>query len=537
MKRFTYEELDKMDHRALVAFAYGMQDQLEDINRQLNIISEQLALMNQRQFGRKTEKSNEIEGQISLFDFLDEAEFLQDESPEPEIQEITVSSYKKSKTKGKRDKDLDGLPARIFEHELSAEELAERFPEGYKELPVQTYKRLAIIPATLLVDEHHVHIYASKSNDGTIVRAKRPADLFRNSIATPSIVASIINAKYSNHLPLERQSRAFKDYGVKLETNTMANWVIESYEKYLHLIYDALHSELYYSNVIHADETPTLVINDGRETPSKSYMWVYRTGARGYHHDVTIYDYQKTRRTDHPREFLKDYNGVVTTDGYQVYHKLDNECDNLNVSGCWVHAKRGFAELVKALPGDVESTTVASEAVKKISKIFHEDNKLNDLTKKDRERKRKIDVKPKVDAFFAWAKEVLPTVPSDGKTAKALNYCLNQEKYLRVFLKNGNVEMDNNRAEQAIRPFTIGRKNWVFHNSIRGAQASACIYSIVETAKANGIKTYDYLNLLLEEIPQRLEDNDNNPNFIQDLLPWSDYVKSKCHTQISAKSN
>lgn len=111
-------------------------------------------------------------------------------------------------------------------------------------------------------------------------------------------------------------------------------------------------------------------------------------------------------------------------------------------------------------------------------------------------------------------KEVLPTVPSDGKTAKALNYCLNQEKYLRVFLKNGNVEMDNNRAEQAIRPFTIGRKNWVFHNSIRGAQASACIYSIVETAKANGIKTYDYLNLLLEEIPQRLEDNDNNPNFI-----------------------
>ena len=442
MKRFTYEELDKMDHRALVAFAYGMQDQLEDINRQLNIISEQLALMNQRQFGRKTEKSNEIEGQISLFDFLDEAEFLQDESPEPEIQEITVSSYKKSKTKGKRDKDLDGLPARIFEHELSAEELAERFPEGYKELPVQTYKRLAIIPATLLVDEHHVHIYASKSNDGTIVRAKRPADLFRNSIATPSIVASIINAKYSNHLPLERQSRAFKDY-----------------------------------------------------------------------------------------------NGVVTTDGYQIYHKLDNECDNLNVSGCWVHAKRGFAELVKALPGDVESTTVASEAVKKISKIFHEDNKLNDLTKKDRERKRKIDVKPKVDAFFAWAKEVLPTVPSDGKTAKALNYCLNQEKYLRVFLKNGNVEMDNNRAEQAIRPFTIGRKNWVFHNSIRGAQASACIYSIVETAKANGIKTYDYLNLLLEEIPPRLEDNDNNPNFIQDLLPWSDYVKSKCHTQISAKSN
>ena len=165
--------------------------QLSDTNRQIELLTEQFRIMNQRHFGRKSE-------------------------------EVIISSYRRSKAKGKREADLDGLPARIIEHKLSNEELTLKFPEGYKELPPEVYKRLHIIPETFIVDEHHVHVYASKSNDGTIVKASRPKDLFRNSIATPALVASIINGKYTNALPLERQSKTYKMNGSNLASNTMA---------------------------------------------------------------------------------------------------------------------------------------------------------------------------------------------------------------------------------------------------------------------------------------------------------------------------
>ena len=183
---------------------------------------------------KRSEAVSEIDGQLSLFDTFNEVETTQDPSaPEPEITEAFISTYKRSKRKGKREADLDGLPARVIQHKLTEEELAEKFPNGYKELPEEVYKRLHIIPETFIVDEHHVHVYASKDNSGKIIKAKRPADLLRNSIATPALVASIINGKYVNALPLERQSRAYRDNGINLATNTMANWVIKCSEKYL----------------------------------------------------------------------------------------------------------------------------------------------------------------------------------------------------------------------------------------------------------------------------------------------------------------
>ena len=213
-----------MDKRALIGIITSLQGQLATISTQLNFLTEQIALMNQRSFGRKTEKLDQMDDmhQMSLFDVFNEPEVFQDNSEEPEISEITVSSHTRKK-KTKREDSLEGLPARIFEHRIGDDKLAELFPNGYKELPEEVYKRLSIIPQTLLVDEHHVHVYASKNNDGTIIKAERPADLFRNSIATAPLVATLITGKYANHLPLERQSKAFKDNGVKLETNTIAN--------------------------------------------------------------------------------------------------------------------------------------------------------------------------------------------------------------------------------------------------------------------------------------------------------------------------
>ena len=544
MDQLTPEQLNTLDKNTIILLFLSLQNQFDslhkqldtanaqiaDNNRQIETLIEQIRLMNQRRFGRHSESGLLDDGQLSLFDSFNEAEVLQDKSiPEPEISEIVIHEHIRSKAIGKREEDLKDFPARIFEHRLSDEELAEKFPNGYKELPEVITKRLHVIPETFLVDEHHIHVYASKDNDGTIIKAPRPVDLFRGSIATASLVALIINGKYGNALPLDRQSRTFKTNGVNLSTNTLANWVIKASDEYLSLIYDRLHESIYESHVIHADETPAKVmridgqkIDDGKTT----YMWVYRNRP-GDSHPVVLFDWQASRRADHPREFLKDFSGIAVTDGYQVYHKLDKERNDLHVAGCWVHARRPFAEFIKSLKNKTSAKgSIAAEAYAMITEIMHLDNGFDDLSPEDRLKQRQLILLPKVDAYFEFVKLKYSQVAPKSIIGQALSYSINQEKYLRVFLTDGEVPMDNNCAEQAIRPFTIGRKNFVITESDHGARASAVLYSLVETAKANRLNSYKYFELLLTEIPKHM--NDTDLSFMDDLLPWSNRVQAEC---------
>ena len=183
-------------------------------------------------------------------------------------------------------------------------------------------------------------------------------------------------------------------------------------------------------------------------------------------------------------------------------------------------------QLVKSVGAETADNSIAAEATRRISELFHLDNQWDDLSKKERKKRRQLVLKPKVDDFFAWAKTEIQKLPVQSTTRNGLQYCINQEQFLRVFLSNGDVPMDNNLAEQAIRPFTIGRKNWVCANSIHGASASAILYSIVETAKANDLKVYDYLEFLLAELPKHVEDTGRE--FLKDLLPWSETIQEKC---------
>lgn len=545
MIQLSDEQLHNLGKEALIIIVSSLQDQLHslqsqldhtnaqlsDTNRQIELLTEQIRIMNQRHFGRKSEANlSEIDGQISLFDSFNEVEYLnQNSAKEPEIEEIVISSYHRSKAKGKREADLDGLPARIIEHRLSDEELAIKFPNGYKELPQEVYKRLHIIPETFIVDEHHVHVYASKNNDGTILKAPRPRDLFRNSIATPALVASIINGKYTNALPLERQAKTYKMNGINLATNTIANWVIRSTDMYLSLIYDRMHELIYDSKVIHADETPVKVMridNAKIKNGKKTYMWVYRNRPFKGTHPIVLYDWQDSRRSDHPREFLKTFSGTVVTDGYQVYHKLEKEREDLKVAGCWIHARRPFADFIKSVGLTAAKGSITQEAYDMITEMLRIDNTFDDLPVSDRKKQRQLVLSDKVDAYFAWVKQKYTQVTQNGSIGKALAYSINQEKHLRVFLSDGNIPMDNNYAEQAIRPFTLGRKNFVLIESSNGAKASAVLYSLVETAKANGLNTFEYFNLLLTEIPQHVDDN--NLRFLDNLLPWSPLVQKAC---------
>jgi len=542
MMLLSEDQLNNLNKEALVIIVASLQDQLSlmqsqldtanaqlaDTNRQIELLTEQIRIMNQRQFGRQTE-TGIMEGQLTLFDSFNEVEITADSNAaEPEISEVIIASYHRKKTTGKRDSDLEGLPARIIEHRLSEEELKEKFPNGYKELPHEVYRRLHIIPETFIVDEHHVHVYVSKNNDGTIVKAPRSTDLFRNSIATPSLVASILNGKYNNALPLERQSRAYKSNGINLATNTMANWVIKSAEDYLSLLYDRLHELIYENTIIHADESPVKVMridNNKIKNGKKTYMWVYRNRPSLSSKPVVLYDWQPSRRADHPREFLKDFSGTVITDGYQVYHKLGKERKDLTIGGCWIHARRPFADFIKSLK-DSTTDTIAHEAYRMITEMFHIDNGFDDLPTEDRLKQRQLILSEKVDAYFAWVKKKYNQVTHNSTIGKALAYSIHQETYLRTFLSNGDVPMDNNYAEQAIRPFTIGRKNFVCIESSAGAKASAMIYSLVETAKANYLNVYEYFELLLTEIPQHM--NDKDLSFLDSLLPWSPYIQEKC---------
>ena len=552
MLELSEEQLKHLNKDALVIIAASLQNQLrsmahqlenanvrlDDNNRQIELLTEQIRLMNQRHFGKKAESGlNDMEGQLTLFDSFNEAEgFQKKDLAEPTIEEVTISSYRRSKTKGKREADLDGLPSRIFEHRLSDEELDEKFPNGYKELPVEIHKRLHIIPETFIVDEHHVHVYASKSNDGTIIRAERPLDLFRNSIATPALVASIINDKYANTLPLERQSRAYKCNGINLSTNTMSNWVINSTDRYLSLVYERLHELIYENKVIHADETPVKVMridNTRVKGGKKTYMWVYRNQCLRTTHPIVLYDWQASRKADHPREFLKDFSGTVVTDGYQVYHKLADEREYLRIAGCWIHARRPFADFIKSVGLKTAKGTVAQEAYDMITGILHTDNEFDDLSNTDRRKQRQTKLQEKVDAYFEWVKQKYSQVTHNSTIGKALAYSINQEKYLRVFLTDGMVPPDNNYAEQAIRPFTIGRKNFVLMESDNGAKASAMLYSPVETARANEVNTYQYLELLLTEIPKHMDDN--NLKFLDELLPRAPRVQRECPSRYKKK--
>lgn len=250
--------------------------------------------------------------------------------------------------------------------------------------------------------------------------------------------------------------------------------------------------------------------------PVKTYMWVYCNGNYKGAKPIVLYDWQKGRSSDFPKEFLPGYSGSFITDGYQFYHSLENPSPRLTVGGCWIHARRKFAEIIKSIAQKASQNTIAMEAYEMMTGIMAIDNQYDDLTKKEREEMRQQVLKQKVEAYFEWTKQKYTIVRHQSAIGKALFYSINQETYLKAFLMNGDIPMDNNTAERAIRPFTIGRKNWVTMDSENGAKASAIIYSIVETAKANNLRPYAYLELLLTEIPKHMYEK--SLAFLEELL-------------------
>ena len=528
--KYTEEQLNKLDKELLIQLFLGLQEQLEALTAQTEALNtkmqqmmEQLILSNKNRFGRSSEKMEdanqicfmEVDGTIVFFN---EAEAVCDLSaPEPDdLEQKTV----RKKQSGKREADISGLPRQRIDHYLSEEELTAEFGEkGWKQLPDVISTCYRFVPAKVEVEEHHIGVYSSKT-DEHMVKAPHPKKLLRGSLVSESLAAAIMNGKYVNAVPLYRLEKEFERYGLAITRQNMANWMIRLSEEYLAVMYDYLHELLYKYHVIQADETPVLVNKDGRSAGSKSWMWVYRSGFMYPERQIILYEYQKTRNASHPRKFLKNYTGICVTDGYQVYHTLEKEKENLKIAGCWVHCRRKFDEALTVIPKELRKQSVLYLILKQIQAIYREEGKLTALSSEERLKQRQLVVQPLVDAFFSYLKQNKDKVGKSSKAKEAFTYALNQETYLRVFLEDGDVPMDNNASERAIRGFCIGKKNWEMIDTIHGANSSAIIYSIAETAKANNLKPFEYFEYLLTEIPKHENDTDNS--FLKDLLPWSE---------------
>ena len=519
-------------------------DELKRTNQQMQVILEKWNLSQANRFGRSSEKMGydtgtcqQLELAVMYAECFNEAEATVNGTPpdEPDMEEVTVTAHKRKKHAGKREEDLKDLPhAEPVISTLTEEELLEQLGPGYRQLKDEVYQRLEFHPSSFEVKEYHICVYVS-ADGKKFAKAKRPqADLFRNSIATPSLLAGILNYKYVNALPVHRLAQDFKRSEVNISPQVMCNWVIKSSEIYFSLIYDWMKDVLLKQTVVQADETTLKVNRDGRKAGSSSYMWVYITGE---HDDsgkkIVLYDYCRTRSTEHLREFLSSYKGILVSDGYQSYHTFSEE-QSLTSAGCWTHCRRRFVNAIKAakkdLPEEALKNSIAYQALARISAIYKLDGSWKERTSEYRMEHRQRILKPLVDEYFDWVKEQIKTcnVLPKSETGEGLSYSINQEKYLRAFLDNGDIPIDNSACERAIRPFCVGRKNWNVIDTVEGAQASAIVYSIAETAKANNLKPYQYFEYLLTELPERISRKKDSTFSLDDLMPWSPKLPMSC---------
>lgn len=539
----TREYLEKLPPEAVVAICLQnaemmqmmsaqlavLQKQNEEYLKKIDTLQENLNVLTQRLFGRKTEKFVFDPNQISmdLGDALNEAEALTESGIEEEPEEVII--VKRTKAKGKRAQDLSKLEKAEPEyHEVPEAELQSRFPNGYTRLADDVYYEVEYIRARCVLHEHHVAVYAGNRDDG-IIRAERPERLLKNSILTPSLAAAVINGKYVKALPLNRISQELAFYDLNVSRQVLAGWMIKLTDRYLHWIVREMWKELKKSHLIHCDETPFKVTEDKR---GKSYMWVYHAGGAQGSRPVFIYQYDPDDPGRAARILdasLDGYNGVVMTDGYQVYHTYERKRGGeLRVAGCWAHARRKFAEIVKSLDAKDARAMIAADAVRKIQAIYHVDNMMKDASAEERLKHRQSSVKPLVDAYFAWINDpdLMSGMDKSSNLYRAFQYSRNQEQFLRVFLTDGSVPLDNNDAERSIRSFCVGKHNWHISDTKAGAKASGMLYSIAETAKANGLKPFEYFTYVLEQF--LLHAHDDVSSYISDLVPWSDKIPDCC---------
>jgi transposase len=418
----------------------------------------------------------------------------------------------------------DNLPRVEVVHDLDDEEKICGCGDQLSCIGQETCEKLDYKPAQLRVIRHIRYKYACKSCEGiesegpTVKIAPPPVQLIPKSMATEGLIAHIAVSKFADALPLYRQQKMFTRLGVDLSRATMANWLVQAAERCKPLI-DLMENQIRSGPLINIDETTLQVLNEsGRSNTSKPYMWVYCGGETDQ--PTKLYRYHPTRSGQVALSFLDGYEGYVQSDAFCGYDHLDGK-KGVTLLGCMVHVRRKFVEVVKArkkIRGNsaANTKTLADEALDFIGRLYQIEKlaRQDQLSAQQIYKLRQEKSKPILECFRSWLDQKQSITPPKGLLGIAINYALTNWPRLVVYLEGGILQPDNNVAENAIRPFVLGRKNWLFSGHPNGASASATFFSLIETAKANGHEPYAYLKYLFERLPsvRSIED-------YKDLLP------------------
>ena len=499
----------------------AQQAQIEELKRKLDHMNEVFANAQRARFGQSSEQKNYVLGkdQLSLFNEAEEAQDHKTEEPTPDT--VLIDAYERKKKRSQAEM-LNHLPEEEVLLELPEEQLScgkcggKMKPIGKKFLRHE----MQIIPKQVKLLAYYAVTYACDNCEKAtgfahIASVKPPVPLMKHSLASPSTVAYIMTQKYVDGLPLARQEKIWAREGISLSRATMANWVIQCSQTWLKPLYKHMKQELLSHSVIHADETVVQVLKeDNKPATSESRMWLYASAAL-LRHQVRIFEYQPDRSGKRPESFLRGFTGCLVTDGYTGY----NQVQNVTHCGCWAHARRKWRE---AMPdGATAKTSKAAVGFQYCNKLFTEERKCAPYQPKYRHEHRQNRELPILEEYYAWLKTVHPEKGS--KLEEAVRYSLNQKQQLMAYLDNGEVPISNNLAENAIRPFTLGRKNWLFCDTPKGAETSAIVYSLVESAKANGVEPFAYLQHVLVQLPYLGKSHSHEE--LESLMPWAPYIQ------------
>lgn len=476
-------------------------------------LSARMDYLTRRLFGTRSERFDE--NQLNLFE-----QNLEQTPETAPVEEETPPSSAKRKGHGRKPLPKD-LPRKRVVHDVKPEDKI--CPECQRDKALigeEVTEQLDYIPASLHVIEHVCLKYACKPCQEHVVQAKKPAQPIEKGLAAPGLLSHVITSKYCDHLPLHRQEAILARHGVELSRKTLCDWVLQSAEV-LGPVVDAMKEHVLLSHVIHTDDTPVQVQVKGKKRKShRAFLWVYTGDAA---HPYTIYDFTWTRSREGPELFLryddeeKCYQGYLQADAYAGYDRLYLNRPIVE-AGCWAHARRKYYD------ARTTNAVLGHEAVRRI-KEFYEIEALAKNAGDDAEAlqaRRDEDARPKLEDFKKWVEETYIAVLPKSPIGKACAYTLNHWTALNHYLDDGHLAIDNNAAERAIRPLTVGRKNWLFAGSKRGGHAAATLYSLIESAKRHGIDPFVYLRDLLTRIP-------THPNrSIDELFPdhWKALAKN-----------
>ncbi|MFC4875354.1 IS66 family transposase [Microbulbifer halophilus] len=483
--------------------------------QRIRLLEEQILLMRDKHF---TSGSEQASNQLGFFD---EAEAEADAEP-PEAPATTSPATTPKKPAGRQQLPAD-LPRVRREHDLPEAEKICTCGCQMREIGEETSEQLDIVPAKIQVIQHARKKYACKACESGVKIAPLPAQPIPRSNASPSLLAQITVAKYQDALPLARQEKIFHRIGVDLPRNTLASWIIrcsQLVQPLLNLLEDRLRD----GPIIQCDETPVQVLKEPDKPPeSQSYMWVRLGGLPD--EPVVLYDYHASRSGEVAGTLLSGFNGYLQTDDYAGYHAVGAE-KGITHLGCWAHARRKFIEAQKVANGNKNKKSKDKNKQKQLGKadialnyighLYGIERRGKGLSPEERYQLRQAKSLPVLDKLRSWLDKEQPKALPKTALGKALSYLQKNWEKLCVYVEDGRLNIDNNDAENAIRPFVIGRKNWLFSDTPKGAKASAALYSLIETAKANDLEPYDYLQRVYAELPQA-----NTVEAIEALLPWN----------------